>query len=86
MISFHMVLVNPYSEVRENYHNKKTLWSHKLTKDTYASKQMRWREPRSLAQGLSRPRLQVSLDRSFTSLGSGPASIKWGLEDPSSPH
>lgn len=38
MISFQMVLVDPNSEVRENYHNRKTLWSHKLTSDTYTIK------------------------------------------------
>lgn len=35
MISFQIVLMNPNSEVRESYHNRKTLWSSKLTSDTY---------------------------------------------------
>lgn len=38
MISFQMVLVDPNSEIMENYHNRKTLWSHKLTNVTYARK------------------------------------------------
>lgn len=36
MISFQMVLMDPNSEVRENHQNRNTLWSYKLTSNTYA--------------------------------------------------
>lgn len=79
MISFQMVLVDPNSEARESYHNRKTLWSYKLTSGIYANKADEMKEAWGLTQTPFHPMLIVSLDKSFTSLGAGFSSMIWGL-------
>lgn len=67
MISFQIVLMNPNSEVK--YHNRKTLWSSKLTSDTYPGSTDEMERTLESNSETLLPHDEGVLDKSFYLLG-----------------